>query len=285
MLGLDDATLVGAPRKMLLGSWERLREPDSVVIDKAGYVLLFPGEPLELGRTFEMNDHTCAIVGISEASAPFVSFPIIYTRYSEAVNFRAASATRCPSCSRGRSRASTPAELGTAHRRAAPACARARPTSSSGTASATTCEHRHPGQLRHHHRDRLVVGTVVAGQTFYLFTVENLKQFGALKAMGVTNRRLVGMILLQALDVGVIGFALGIGMAAAFFEITRISSPTRGIILHVAERGAHRRRASCSSSSSPACSASAACWCSSRPSSSADEPADANGSRRSLPRT
>src|SRR6266699_1581880 len=46
-LGVDDATLTGAPRKMLLGSWERLWEPDSVVIDKAGYILLFPDEPLE----------------------------------------------------------------------------------------------------------------------------------------------------------------------------------------------------------------------------------------------
>jgi len=36
----------------------------------------------------------------------------------------------------------------------------------------------------------LIVGTVVAGQTFYLFTLENLKQFGALKAIGVTNWRL-----------------------------------------------------------------------------------------------
>ena len=41
-LGLDDATLAGAPRKMLLGSWKRLREPDAIVIDKAGYLLLFP---------------------------------------------------------------------------------------------------------------------------------------------------------------------------------------------------------------------------------------------------
>ncbi len=86
-LGLDDATLAGAPRKMLLGSWDRLREPDSVIIDKAGYVLLFPGEPLELGRTLELNDHKATIVGISEASAPFVSWPVIHTRYSEAVNF------------------------------------------------------------------------------------------------------------------------------------------------------------------------------------------------------
>src|SRR5712671_6349152 len=86
-LGLDDATLTGAPRKMLLGSSERLREPDSVIIDRAGYILLFPDEPLELGRTLELNDHKVTIVGISDASAPFVSWPVLHTRYSLAVNF------------------------------------------------------------------------------------------------------------------------------------------------------------------------------------------------------
>jgi putative ABC transport system permease protein len=77
----------------------------------------------------------------------------------------------------------------------------------------------------------LLVGTVVAGQTFYLFTVENLKQFGALKAIGVTNRRLTGMVLLQASTVGVMGFSLGTGMAATFFAITLHQLATRGIIL------------------------------------------------------
>ena len=47
-----------------------------------------------------------------------------------------------------------------------------------------------------------IVGAAVTGQTFYLFTLENLKQFGALKAMGVTNTRILGMIVLQALVVG-----------------------------------------------------------------------------------
>ena len=32
-----------------------------------------------------------------------------------------------------------------------------------------------------------LVGTAIAGQTFYNFTLENIKQFGALKAMGMTN--------------------------------------------------------------------------------------------------
>ena len=86
-MGLDDATLVGAPRKMLLGSWERLREPDAIVIDLAGYHLLFPGEPLEVGRTLEMNDHLVHLVGVSDAGAPFVSFPVIHARYTVALNF------------------------------------------------------------------------------------------------------------------------------------------------------------------------------------------------------
>src|SRR5258708_16009282 len=50
-------------------------------------ILLSPDEPLELDRELEMNDHKVRIVGISDASAPFLSNPVIHTRYSEAVNF------------------------------------------------------------------------------------------------------------------------------------------------------------------------------------------------------
>src|SRR5262249_48063068 len=65
-----------------------------------------------------------------------------------------------------------------------------------------------------------VVGVAIAGQTFYLFTTENLKQFGALKAMGTSNGRIIGMILTQAAVVGVLGYGIGMGLAAAFFEGT-----------------------------------------------------------------
>ncbi len=52
---------------------------------KAGYDLLYPGEPLQLDRTVELNDHKANIVGISDASAPFVSWPVIHARYSQAI--------------------------------------------------------------------------------------------------------------------------------------------------------------------------------------------------------
>ena len=64
-----------------------------------------------------------------------------------------------------------------------------------------------------------IIGAAVAGQTFYLFTLDNLKQFGALKAMGVGNLRIVGMVLVQALVVGALGYAIGIGLAAGAEEL------------------------------------------------------------------
>ena len=61
-----------------------------------------------------------------------------------------------------------------------------------------------------------IVGITIAGQTFYNFTLDNLRYFGTLKAMGTTNRVLLRMILLQALVVGGIGYGLGVGAASAW---------------------------------------------------------------------
>jgi putative ABC transport system permease protein len=60
------------------------------------------------------------------------------------------------------------------------------------------------------------VGTAIAGQMFYSFTLENIRQFGALKAMGVGNAKIVGMVLLQAGLVGFLGYGLGVGGATLF---------------------------------------------------------------------
>ncbi len=231
VIGLDDATLTGAPRRMFMGSWQRLREPDAIVIDRAGYVLLFPGEPFELGRTLEMNDRKVTIVGISEASAPFVSLPVMHTRYSQAVTFLGRERTQLSFVVARPVAGVSPEEL---TRRIA---------ERTGLRARTTREFMWDS-IRYYLANTgipvnfgitiavaLVVGTVVAGQTFYLFTLENLKQFGALKAMGVTNARLIGMILVQALTAGALGFSIGTGIAATFFEVTGRRLATRGIVL------------------------------------------------------
>jgi putative ABC transport system permease protein len=55
-----------------------------------------------------------------------------------------------------------------------------------------------------------VVGVLVAGQVFYLFTLENLPHYAMLKAMGTRDGRIVRMMCLQALLVGAVGYGLGI---------------------------------------------------------------------------
>jgi len=55
-----------------------------------------------------------------------------------------------------------------------------------------------------------VVGVAIVGLTFSLFIRDNIKQFGALKAIGVTNWKLVKMVAAQATLVGSVGYAFGI---------------------------------------------------------------------------
>jgi len=230
-LGLDDATLTGAPRKMVLGSWERLREPDSIVIDKAGYALLFPDEPLQIDRTIEINDHKADIVGISDASAPFVSWPVIHTRYSQAVNFVGRERTQLSYVLVQPQPGVSAQEL--TQRIEEQTGLRAR-TSEQFQWDCVLYYLKHTGipvNFGITIAIALIVGIVVAGQTFYIFTIENLKQFGALKAIGVTNWRITRMIVLQALTVGTMGFSIGSGLCALFFAITLNNPPTRGLVL------------------------------------------------------
>lgn len=230
LMGLDDATLVGAPRKMLVGSIQDLDQPDAAIIDKAGYLYFFPGQPLEVGKTLQMNERRVLIVGVSDASAPFESFPVLHTRYSQALGF-VGRERNLLSFVLAKPTPGTPVEKVCKGIEAA-----------TGLRARSTAEFSLDSFLFYLRNTgipvnfgitviiALVVGTVIPGQTFYIFTVENLKQFGALKAIGVTNRRIVGMILLQALVVGGTGYALGMGITAAFFARTMSYLPTRGII-------------------------------------------------------
>lgn len=63
----------------------------------------------------------------------------------------------------------------------------------------------------------LVVGVVVVAQTIYATTMDHIREYGTLKAMGATNRYLYGVIVQQAVISALIGYALG--MAASWFVV------------------------------------------------------------------
>ena len=216
LLGLDDATLVGAPAGILMGSIADLRKPDAVIIDDAGYTRIWPGEPFRLGRVFEMNDHRAVIVGITKASRTFQSFPILYTRYSQAVRFAPPERKVLSFILANPAADLAPTEV----------CRRIEERTG---LQALTREQFLEKTIRYYLAKTGIpvnfgitvllgffVGTAIAGQTFYLFTVENIRQFGALKAMGTSNWTILAMVLSQALNVGLVGYGVGVGLAALF---------------------------------------------------------------------
>ena len=102
LLGLDDASLVGAPphSKILAGNLRDLRLPDAVIVDDVRLDKLYPDEKWDdlprlgnafyrrfLHRQLEMNDHRAVIVGVCEATRTFQSNPVVYTTYTRAKNF------------------------------------------------------------------------------------------------------------------------------------------------------------------------------------------------------
>lgn len=231
LLGLDDASLVGAPRTIHVGDLRDLRRPDGVIVDRIGLRKLFPGQEEEatadprglsrfLGQELEMNDRRAVIVGVCESTRTFQTYPVVYTTYTRAKQFVAQERKPLTYILARAEPGVTPAEV--ADRIAARTSLKAR-TSDQFQWDTISYYLKYTGIPINFGITvflGFLVGTAIAGQTFYNFTIENLKQFGALKAMGATNGTIVGMILLQAAVVGMLGYGLGIGLASTFGKLT-----------------------------------------------------------------
>ena len=231
LLGLDDATLVGAPAlaKVVAGNLRDLRLPDAIFVDNVRLEKLYPNEKWDelpklknvffqrfLHRQLEMNDHRAVIVGVCEATRTFQSNPVVYTTYSRAKVF-APQERKVLSYILAKTEPGLTSEA--VARRIASTTGLGAKTSDQFSRMTIEYYLKYTGIPFNFGITALLgflVGTAIAGQTFYNFTLENLKQFGALKAMGATNLRIVGMILLQATVVGLLGYGIGVGLAAWF---------------------------------------------------------------------
>ena len=229
LVGIDDASLVGAPRIMLAGDFADLTRQAAVIVDKAGYEYMWPGEPYKIPRTFQINDHRVVLVGVCKASPPFVTLPVLYTRYSTAENFSPGQRSMLTFILAHPQDGQTAEEVCLAIKEQTGLLAITRNQFFWKTVFYFLSSTGIPVNFGITISLGFFVGAAIAGQTFYLFTLENLKQFGTLKAMGVTNLRLIGMIMLQAITVGAMGYGLGMGMTAIFFTYTNRITHLAGI--------------------------------------------------------
>jgi putative ABC transport system permease protein len=228
ILGLDDSTLIGGPPIMVEGQLADLRRAEAIIVDEVGardkLAKRLPDgttTPLRVGDTMELNDHRAVVVGICRVTRTFHSQPVIYTTYSRATTFAPYERKLLSFVLVKAMDGVAPQEL----------CARIE--AATGLSARTQEDFKWltkmyflrytgiPINIAIGMVMSFIVGTAIAGQTFYSFTLDNLRHFGALKAMGASNRQLLGMIALQAVVVGLIGYGIGVGAAAGIGRLFR----------------------------------------------------------------
>jgi putative ABC transport system permease protein len=232
LYGLDDATLIGGPPTMVQGRLEDLRRSESVIVDEVGATgklarpAATPGgkpEPLKVGDTLELNDHRATVVGICRVQRTFQSQPVVYTTYSRATLYAPRERKLLSFILVGPKKGEDVPAL----------CDRIHASTGLAAVSKADFQWQTVGYFLKYTGIPVnfgiavllgfLVGTIIAGQTFHNFTLDNLKQFGALKAMGARTGTLLRMIVLQALLVGGIGYGIGVGLASLVGAATKNS--------------------------------------------------------------
>lgn len=221
IMGLPRTSMVGQPPEITAGSIDDLRTPGGVMIEESSLPRL--GNP-KIGDTLRLNDRRAVVVGFCKAKKGFESNLLMYSTIDNVLTFT-------PSQRRNISYVVVKCQ-------------------SEDQIPAVKERIEAIGGVRAFTRDEFalrtidfilretgiginfgitivlgfVVGVALSAAVFYQFTTENLKQFAVLKALGVKGRTLAGMVLLQALLVGLIGYGVGVGGASIFTIATRVAS-------------------------------------------------------------
>lgn len=225
MVGIDDATLIGGPPKMVQGQLSDLRLHNALLVQakdmptKLAVKRVPEPRPLRVGDRMSFNDEEAIVVGAYEGSPSFFWEPTVYTTFSRAARY-------------------APKQrdvLGYVLVKAKPGVdvndLKTRLEKATGLSSATNQEFivkttnyilKETGILINFGLAvglGFLVGALIVAQMLYNFTLDNLKQYAALKAMGTSNGTLLRMVLLQALVVGCLGFGIGVGLGALFGQV------------------------------------------------------------------
>lgn len=216
LTGIDGATLIGAPERMVHGQVEDLRLPNTVILDEYGVERLSEGRarPMGLGDTFEINDREVRIVGICKAHRSFTGGPFVYTTYARAVDYVPQQRKLLTFVLASPQPGISPAELAERIRTATGLMAQTSGEFMWATIWWYVKNTGIPINVGTIVLIGFVIGVAISGQTFYSFVVENTRNLGALKAMGAGTGTLCGMLILQAFSVGILGYGIGFGIVS-----------------------------------------------------------------------
>lgn len=220
LIGVDDSSLVAAPiGEMVLGSVDDLTRPNAVIIDLAGYLRDFPGRPVETGMVVEIGRCRAEVVGFCKVPPNWSGMTTVYAKRSNAVMMARETINPVTAVLARAADGQTPEDVAREITQSTGLTAYSRDGFIEKNISWVLANSGVAENFGITIGMGVIIGVAIVGQTFYLFSVENLKQFAALKAIGLSNLKILAMILTQAAFVGVVGYCLGVGGSSLFFAI------------------------------------------------------------------
>lgn len=217
LYGIDDATLIGAPAQMIAGNIRDLHLEGGIIVDtysaNGALAKILPDGtkiPLKIGDELEINNQRAVVIGICKITQGFYPQPIIFSALSEFRRFT----------SIGNNSLSFIAAKTAPDANVEEVCKRLNTYPGINALTREQFKWRiiktflETGILINFGLSvalGFIVGFSIAGQIFYIMTLENLIYYALIKAVGGTKVMILEMIILQAIIVGIIGFFLGIG--------------------------------------------------------------------------
>ena len=206
-----------APWQVIAGDAHRLTEPGAIVVDKSEYAKLGIDR---VGHTTEITGVRAHVVALTRGIRSFTTSPIVFTDMRTARSFMPGLGDNAVTYVLVKVKAGESVEAVKARINALPHLAayttkdmskrtRAYWSSRTGVGAGffTTAVL------------GVIVGFVVVGQILYSGTLQYIREYGTLKAMGAKNSMVVRVILAQAMISAAIGFVVGgvlaVGMQAA----------------------------------------------------------------------
>ncbi len=227
VVGIDRTTMIGRPPEILEGKLEDLRIPDAVFIEEGSRRrLTYPGPNGEMiqpkvGDVLKLNDRRAVIVGVCRAKAGFDSPAVMYTTFENAVSYVPLGRNQISFILVGVKPEANRLEVQAAISKLPDLVALTRFELQMKSIDYILKETGIGINFGITVTLGVVIGLAISSAIFYQFTLENLRNFAVLKAMGARRRTLIGMILLQAIWVGLIGYGVGVGIAGAFSLLGR----------------------------------------------------------------
>jgi putative ABC transport system permease protein len=213
VIGTDLTGTMGGPWKLVAGSAARLAEPDAVIVDELYLRKLGIGG---IGDTVELGGHRARVVGLTRGIRTFTTAPPVFASFKHAQDYTAVPEDQTMYVLARLAAGSDAAGVATRLR------------GRLADVEVSSAETWRRGQEAYWMFGTgagitvliaaglgLLVGVVVVAQTIYAATVDHIREYGTLKAMGATNAYLYRVILQQAALSAVAGYGVGIGIALA----------------------------------------------------------------------